>query len=256
MSKETAPTLHTLEGVVAAWENDGKGSIYCPGCGDERQADVHFMAGGVQWERRLSDIEWGDLARYQVVIRCACRQCSFSYFGAVFAGGEDFSEPIFVFIPSRPGGVVTPRTPKSVAYYLDQAQRAEGLGATTAALPMYRAALDRVLFIAGYKRGMCGQKLGELEKAVAARTAPEWAMRVDAGLLTVLKKLGDQAIHPDGSEDDLDLKVWSEEDARLLSQVKAAFAWLLDEAYEVEGKRDEMRQGLEAAVRPRPKPKP
>ena len=81
-------------------------------------------------------------------------------------------------------------------------------------------------------------------------------MRVDGDLLDVLKRLGDQAIHADKDEADLDLKAWSEHDALLLSQVKAAFKWLLHEAYEVDLKRAQMKQGLKAALQPKPDGRP
>ena len=247
MSSNQTPTLHTLDGIVAAWRPQ-QGPIYCPGCGDQRQANVYFFSGGRAWDWQQSNLEVEYLISKQVQILCICRQCEFSYMGCVFKG--DGGHPIYVLVPTRPGGVVTPNTPNSVAYYLDQAQRAEGLGATTAALPMYRAALDRVLYIAGFTQRMCGPKLKALEEAMAGDSAPDWATRVDADLLDVLKRLGDQAIHVDEDEEKLDLKTWSEEDAQLLGQVKAAFAWLLHEVYEVKSKREQMKADLKSALRP------
>ncbi|HYS21208.1 MAG TPA: hypothetical protein VEO73_09000 [Gemmatimonadales bacterium] len=248
MTKKAAPTLHTLDGLLAAWR-PGQGPIYCPGCGDQRQASVYFFSGGSPWQHKASELGVEYLISEQVHVLCMCRQCNFSYMGCVFKSDDE--SPIYVLVPTRPGGVVTPHTPTSVAYYLDQAQRAEGLGATAAALPMYRAALDRVLYIAGFKKGTCGQKLKALEEAKEGDAAPDWADRVDADLLDILKRLGDGVIHPDEDEENLNLKAWSEQDAQLLGQVKAAFTLLLHEVYEVKNKREQLKAQLKAALRPK-----
>ena len=74
--------------------------------------------------------------------------------------------PDLVVLPSQPGGLRTQHTPESVAFYLDQAQRAESVGARSGAAAMYRGALEHLLFEQGYRQAMLGPKLERLERDI------------------------------------------------------------------------------------------
>jgi hypothetical protein len=81
-----------------------------------------------------------------------------------------------VAIPSAYGGVSTPNTPAAVAYYLDQAERSQAVGALSAAVAMYRAALEQLLFDQGYRDGMLAQKITKL---IADEKPPRWFEDLD-----------------------------------------------------------------------------
>jgi len=142
--------------------------------------------------------------------------------------------PDLVVLPSQPGGLRTEHTPESVAFYLDQAQRAEAVGARSAAVAMYRGALEHLLFEQGYQQGMLGKKLQQLEDTIQAGTAPRWARELDTDFLAVLKDLGNAAIHPN----DGDVAKQATLDRELLAQLKETFVYLLILVYEAPRKRD------------------
>ncbi len=152
------------------------GALHCPTCGDSRR--MHLWA-------RLKINHW---AEPPVLATLTCVQCDTLFTAVLYKSPEGLGLAI---LPSTYGGLTTPNTPVGVAYYLDQAQRSQSVGANSAAVAMFRAALDHLLFEQGFKKGMCGQKLAELEAAVKANTAPKWAHELDAEFLTVMKKLGD-----------------------------------------------------------------
>ncbi len=59
---------------------------------------------------------------------------------------------LLALFPHVGGGIATPNTPPKVSYFLDQAYKAEGGSAITAAVVMYRAALEQILKNQGFKR--------------------------------------------------------------------------------------------------------
>jgi hypothetical protein len=83
-----------------------------------------------------------------------CRQCESGFTALIYGGANG---PALALFPECEGGLTTPHTPPAVAYYLDQAARAQAVGARSAAVAMYRAALEHLLFDQGFKTGMCGQ---------------------------------------------------------------------------------------------------
>jgi hypothetical protein len=111
---------------------------------------------------------------------------------------------------------------------------------------MYRAALEHVLFLAGYTDGTCGRKLNELERDLASGAArlPHWARELTTDDLRLLKDLGDGAVHPN----DGDVTKQAALDRQLLIAVSLTFAALLDAAYERPAAEDARKKKLEAAV--------
>lgn len=55
--------------------------------------------------------------------------------------------------------IATANTPDAVKYYLEQAYACYAVKAFSAALAMYRTALDAILFGEGYRDGMVGKKI-------------------------------------------------------------------------------------------------
>ena len=101
-----------------------------------------------------------------------CVQCDASYTAIIHRGPGGASLAV---LPSEAGGLKTKHTPTSVAYFLDQAQRSRSVGAFSAALAMYRAAMEQLLHEQGYTSGMLATKIGKLEQEIASQSAPRWA---------------------------------------------------------------------------------
>ncbi len=205
------------------------GILHCPTCGDSRR--MHLFA-------RFKDSTW---AEPPILATLVCVQCDTLFTAVLYQSPEGKGLAI---LPSTYGGLTTPNMPVGVAYYLDQAQRSQSVGANSAAVAMFRAALDHLLFEQGFKKGMCGQKLAELEAAVKANTAPKWAYELDAEFLTVMKKLGDGAIHPnDGNVADQ-----SKLDNELLAKITHTFQMLLFMIYELPHEKQKRLDALKAGI--------
>jgi hypothetical protein len=131
------------------------GMLHCPKCGGSRRMDMGL------WYRSS---EFG--TDPPVLATLHCGQCD-TLFTAVLYEGPD--GPALAVLPSTRGGLTTPHTTPGVAYYLDQAQRAYSIGANSAAVTMFRGALEHLLFEQGFKDGMCGKKLNDLKAATEAR---------------------------------------------------------------------------------------
>ncbi len=170
-----------------------------------------------------------------------CSQCSALFTLAVVH--RDGREQALV-LPEGPGGIGTPRTPDSVRYYLEQAHLSRAVGAFGAAVAMYRAALEHLLFAEGYKERMLGPKIRQLEEAVEAGTAPTWARDLDPEYWNVIGRLGNAVIHP--NEGDIGPKRRAV-DGALVLEVDELFGEILEAAYELPHQRAERLRRLKAA---------
>lgn len=170
-----------------------------------------------------------------------CVQCDTLFTAVLYRGPEGKSLAV---LPSTYGGLTTPHTPKGVAYYLDQAQRAKAVGANSAAVAMFRGALEHLLFEQGFKLGMSGKKLTDLEAAVKAGTAPKWAQELDGEFLQVMKQLGDGAIHPN----DGNVAGQKVLDGDLIAKLTHTFQMLLFVIYELPHEKQKRLEGLRAGI--------
>jgi hypothetical protein len=162
------------------------GDIYCPGCGGPRRLRLTPLSPLRTPAVRPNPLELGppgldvsdaDTSAIAVqlapaIVHGVCLQDDTGFTFVLFKGPEAFE---LVVLPDKRGGLATPYTPASVAYYLDQAQRAQSAGAVSAAIAMYRSGLESVLHEQGFTARMLGPKINELEKAINAQTAPRWA---------------------------------------------------------------------------------
>ena len=73
-------------------------------------------------------------------------------------------------VPSTFGGLATPNTPPAVAFYLDQTSRVEAMSAYTAAVAMYRAAMESFLHERGFTSGRLKAKIDALVEADPKRS--------------------------------------------------------------------------------------
>jgi hypothetical protein len=206
------------------------GVMYCPKCGDTRRMDL-----------ALKYRPPNAVPVPPILGILTCGECSTTFTAVLYAGPE---AQALAVLPSTHGGLTTPHTPTAVSYYLDQAQRSHSVGANSAAVAMFRGALDQLFFEQGFKDGTCGKKLRDLEAAVKENKAPKWAYELDAEFLTVLKELGDGSIHPN----DGDVSKQQVLDTELISKLKHTFQMLLFLVYELPLQKQERLAALKAAV--------
>ncbi len=109
---------------------------------------------------------------------------------------------------------------------------------------MFRAALDQLLFEQGFQKGMWGQKPAELEAAVKAKTAPKWAYELDGEFLSIMKQLGDGAIHPNDGNVASQVRL----DGALLEKLTHTFQMLLFLIHELPYEKQKRLDGLKAGI--------
>jgi hypothetical protein len=236
------PPLDALDGLDEALRTKpSQGKLYCVECCALRRMDLKARNYSYKVVNSISippSIE--ELVARGTSVIYTCVQCQTGYTAFVYDGPDGID---LIVLPSKHGGIVTPRTPQGVRYYADQAHRAESVGARSAAIGMFRSALEHLLFDQGFKRQNCGTKIIDLEKAIAEKKAPKWALEIEPDLLRVLKELGDAALHPN----DGDVTKQAALDTELLGRVKTAFELLLHEVYEEHHRRAELLSSLQLA---------
>jgi hypothetical protein len=99
------------------------------------------------------------------------------------------------------------------------------LAALSAAVAMYRAALEQLLFEQGYRKGMLARKI---EILFADEDPPEWLRDLDPEYLSVIKDLGNAPVHPNEGHNEKQRTL----DEGVLLQLRALFVELLDDIYE------------------------
>jgi hypothetical protein len=208
------------------------GMLHCPRCGDVRRMDMVLWYRGGQYE--IESVP-------PILATLHCVQCDVAFTAVLYQGANG---PSLAVLPSTSGGLTTPHTPPGVGYYLDQAQRAHAVGANSAAVAMFRGALDHLLFEQGFKDGMCGKKLRDLDAKIADKTAPKWAYELNVDFLQVMKELGDGSIHPN----DGNVAKQQVLDSALIAKVRHTFQMLLYLVYEIPLIKQEHLNALKAAV--------
>jgi hypothetical protein len=249
MAKDENVDLTTLEGLVRAMDlADEPGyrgreagtaefrGTYCASCGASRRMLLTSLGG-----RTLQLLESGEIVPQSLpaLYFATCRECRSGITVLVANGPEG---PELIAIPRARGGLSTPNTPEPVSYYLDQAQRAQNVGAFSAAAAMYRSALDVFLYLHGFEQGTLGRKIEALE---AADEQPQWFGRLDKTYLDVLNQIGTGAVHARGG--DTERQKALDGDACLL--LRELFVELLDLAYEDPERRGEHLTALQAVAK-------
>jgi tetratricopeptide (TPR) repeat protein len=146
-----------------------------------------------------------------------------------------------VFFSVRGGGVATANTPNLVRYYLEQAYKAQAASAYSAALAMYRAALQQLLKDKGFE-GKLPTQLTKLNKDIQDGVAPSWAKRLNTDALTVIKEICNSHAHPS------ELPKLQALDTAFMSKIQRTFSSLLSTAYEQEPRRAAAKEKLKAAL--------
>jgi hypothetical protein len=175
------------------------------------------------------------------LFRYVCVECEARYTAIAYRGP---SGAALMVLPEHHGGVATPNTPAALRYYLDQGERAQAIAAFSAAVPMYRSALEHMLFDAGYRKGNLVDKIEALERDRNSNAGPDWARHLDEPFMTVLRKLGNAALHTNEG----DISKQAELDEEVLSGVQELFAALLDRVYEVPARHQAQLAALQQRV--------
>lgn len=218
------------------------GYMYCPTCGDNRKMSIEILyrrfdqtiidqLGLEILQRNRKDYEEEYLKSFDIrlcpsLYKYVCLQCNSTFTSIIYSSPNGQELAIF------PSSLSTPNTPSSVAYYLDQASKSHSVGANSAAMAMYRATLEHLLFQQGFIDGMLGQKINMLVKSIENNKAPKWAYELDADFLKYIKELGNGAIHTN----DGNVEQQKHIDNTLISGVKEFYKILLFLVYEYEGK--------------------
>lgn len=221
----------------------GMGQIYCPVCNDYRKVDFkpeysplkrQMMAGmGINIKPDIQKKIVPSLFIY------TCPQCNTDFTAVIY---KSSNKSALAIIPSSTSRKGDKNVPVAVAYYLDQAYKAHAIGANSAAVAMFRGALEQIMFEQGYQKGMLGGKIEALKKDVNSGTAPKWAMDLDIEYLKVLKELGDGSIHPNNG----DIKKQKAIDTSLITNVKEVFQQLLALVYEIPTSKGKQLSRLQA----------
>jgi hypothetical protein len=239
----TIDGLRTALGSVSWWQrttNDTPDGTYCPSCGAVRRMGIQTIGITFATPHAHSTpkpVLLGDGAPGIVLLTCV--QCQERIVVVAYIGP---SGPAVVALPSTYGGLTTQATPDAVSYYLDQAQRSQSIGALSAAIAMYRAALEQLLHEQGYGVGMLNAKITALE---ADPSPPSWLRDLDADFLRVIKDLGNGAIHPNGG----DIEKQQALDSQLVREVRELFVELLDDIYEQPKRKAGRLSSLRSAAR-------
>jgi hypothetical protein len=209
-----------------------RAGVYCPRCGIERRVLITLLYA---YDTDHEGVTIPALADVH------CLQCLMT--GSALLHNGPSGVTVAMHWP-KVAGLATPNTPKGVAFYLDQAAKSQSANANSAAVAMYRAALDHLMFEQGYRGGMLGKRIETLISDVNAGKAPKWAMELNHAYLDVISKLGNGAIHTN----DGDVSKQDALDEELLGHLHAVFAELLDVIYEEPARRAARLQKLQSVA--------
>lgn len=207
-----------------------------PKCVDFRR--VYIQKKYLNWsytKKKIDDF----IGTTPMLIEMECVQCSTIFSVLVYEGADSINVANF---PNCNGGLSTPNTPDGVAYYLDQAFKAKSVGANSAAVAMFRVALEQIMYEQNYTTGMLGKKIADLENDINDGKAPNWAIQLDTEFLRVIKNLGNLSIHANNG----DVKKQSEFDNDLLMKLDAVFKMLLFVIYDEPCKKQSLLDSLKS----------
>lgn len=202
------------------------GLMRCPICKRRTSTDAEWFGRLHPSSGALGhlDLRWRSPAHFLASCRGGCGRRF--WFSAIWEK-SDLSD-LRVTPLDCLGSVAATNAPAPVRYYLDEAARCRWGEARSAATAMFRSALEHLLFEQGYKKGMLAGKLADLTKDQEGGGGPDWVRAVSVQELTILKDLGNAAVHAN----DGGLAPQDELDNRTLDLVEEVFEHLQDLVYE------------------------
>jgi uncharacterized protein DUF4145 len=193
---------------------------FCPSCGEERRMGLRQIAWRASWSPAGS-AELRTPEGQPSLFSLRCLQCD--HMMRVLASPEAEGGVEVFLIPRRWATGIPDGTPGVIAYALEQAERAQATKASSAAVVMYRRALEHLLADQGYHHGSLAHRIRTL---LAAEPAPAWLASLDPEYLGLVKELGNAASHGDGGI--AQREVFDEETMR---QVHSLFDQILKSVY-------------------------
>lgn len=239
------PVIRTQRSI--SYASKCNGDLYCSNCVGVRKVViepiysyglVEFLTDTAPNLKKVKGLEAQDYS--PSLFSTNCLQCSTKSTILLY---NSSSGPEIAVFPGSKGGLATEHTPPDVAYYLDQAYRAKCVQANTAAIVMYRAALEQLLADQNYNQYKLDSKIKALVQDIDNGTGPEWLKKTEAQDLAILKDLGNNVIHLN-SESTVALEAIN---SGLLEAVEMVFIELLDNFYELPEKREARRKTMQEA---------
>ena len=200
--------------------------FYCNNCSDDRMMKVINVKMRENWDtNEYSNLEKGIQCNLPLVYTLECLQCK-ARACLIIQKMDDKIKDIILY--EKSGGCASKNSPEGVKYYLNEAKLSRQIGAMSASMAMYRAALDFLLYEQGYTSGMLGKKIEKLEEDKNNAVGEKWVKEIDPQFMEAIKDIGNSSIHPNGG----DIKKQEAIDEDLLNIVDAVFSELLDIIYE------------------------
>lgn len=231
------------------------GKIFCSECKDNRNMHIYLwqyknphkppynIMGTNEYDiidRRVSQEE-ALKSIFPSLWIASCMQCDRKHFIILYKTEEDQK---LLILSDCLDGIATKNTPEPIRYYLDQAYKARMIGANSACISMYRAALEQILYEQGYTEVMLNKKIKKLENDLKSGNAPKWATTIDIDVFDYIKKLGNGSIHPN----DGDISKQSVLDDELVKSIDILFREFLYEIYEKPIKKAKIKNVLSDAA--------
>lgn len=199
--------------------HNGEDDFFCTFCNDKRK-------GYVTLKTSLKNPTINCInENLPMMFQATCYQCNHKTAFILFLKNDELD---LVTLSDYYSGVGTENTPTPIKYYLDQAFRAKTAGAISAAAAMYRSALEWILYDQGYKEGMLGNKIKELEKDINNDKGPLWSKHINIEFLQAIKDIGNGSMHTN----DGDLEIQKNIDESLLNVIDIVMTVLLNKIYE------------------------
>lgn len=218
--------MHSINGTSHYYKFDFEceHEFYCNECLDKRMMRVKNINKNPEIVS-VKELNKAIEKNIPLFFDLECLQCKCKAYLTIYKNEGEFKS---IIIYEKAGGCSSKNAPEGVKYYLNEAYQSRIVGAQSASMSMYRAAMDFMLHNQGYTNGMLGKKIEKLEKDISEGHAPKWAMEIDIEYLKVIKEIGNTSIHPN----DGDITKQKEIDERLLNIVDIIFTELLDKIYE------------------------
>lgn len=224
------------------------GFIYCPECGDDRRTESQRIYPTRLKYIRNSPIRsnaYSQLSPFPhsfYIIHSRCLQCSSEFIILLTRENNSYS---LLNIPVSFVGIISSSCPATVIYYIDQAYRSKAMGATSAAVVMYRSSLENLLYEQGFESGQLFDKIKKLQKQIDDGDAPKWTLLFDANMMNIIRELGNYAVHPNNG----DISKQREMDNNLLVKVEFMLKRLMEYVYVIPAKEKEAMEDMNRTLK-------
>lgn len=221
-------TSDPVNGKIIWYNSDliTESEFYCNNCLDGRKMKViNVKMREDRYVNVYKNFEEGFKKNLPLVYELECLQCKSRACLVIQKMNNEIKD---IILYETYGGCSSKNSPDGVKYYLNEAKLSKQIGAKSASMAMYRAALDFLLYEQGYTQGMLGNKIKKLEEDRNNNCGQKWVMEIEPQFLEVIKDIGNSSIHPN----DGNIKCQEVIDENLLNIVDIVFSELLDKIYE------------------------